>query len=97
MRTLVPRMAASIPQSEPGFCADDGSVDRDTVLAARSRARRPVQRGLFDRRAVREAEETRADETGAGPQVIEPGGSGCVPGTCSAQAPQPVLLLFVTS
>ena len=97
MHALVPRMAACIPARSPGWPPAGDGFDRDALLAAGLRARQPVQRGLFDRRALREAEETRADETGAGPQVIEPGGSGCVPGTCSAQAPQPVLLLFVTS
>jgi hypothetical protein len=83
MATLVPQMAAAIPtrRAEPARTG----TDRDRRIAARAQARKAVQRGLFDRRAEREAE---GDEAEA-----------AAPATSSAatQPPQPLLLLFVTS
>jgi len=97
MRTLVPRMAACIAQREPGIARDDAAFDRDALLAARSRARGPVQRGLFDRRTLRDADEAEPDTREAGrPARAAPGNERTAePG--AAPAPQPVLLLFVTS
>jgi len=97
MAELVPRMAASVlPRAaQPGALPD--GCDRDTRLAARSRTRRAVQRGLFDRRALCEAEEAEAEAA----QTCAVGGDrrhadtpGDVP---PAATPQPALLLFVTS
>ena len=82
MATLVPQMAAAIPAdlAEPARTG----TDRDRRIAARAQARKAVQRGLFDRRAEREAEGYEAE--------------AATPATASAptQPPQPVLLLFVT-
>ena len=84
LATLVPPMASAItPRGAQAEQAADG-FHRDRRLAARARDRRVVQRGLFDRRAEREAEESDADDAG-------------LSNNATAQAPQPVLLLFVTS
>jgi len=82
MAVLVPQMAAAISthRAEP---APTGT-DRDRRIAARTQARKAVQRGLFDRRAEREAE---GDEA----EAAAPASSSAAP-----QPPQPVLLLFVT-
>jgi superfamily II DNA or RNA helicase len=97
MAGLVPRMAASVPPgaAQPGACLE--GCDRDARLAARFRTRRAVQRGLFDRRALCEAEEAEAEAA----ETCAVGGDrrradtpGDVP---PAATPQPVLLLFVTS
>jgi superfamily II DNA or RNA helicase len=97
MRTLVPRLAASLAQREPGFARDDAAFNRDAQLAARSRARGPVQRGLFDRRTLREADEAEPDAREAGTPVGAARGNECAAEPGAAPAPQPVLLLFVTS
>jgi hypothetical protein len=94
MRTIVPRMAACIAQREPCIARDDAAFDRDTLLAARSRARGPVQRGLFDRRTLREAEPD-VREAGRPARAARGNERTAEPG--AAPAPQPVLLLFVTS
>ena len=83
MATLVPQMAAAIPAdlAEPARTGND----RDRRIAARALARTAVQRGLFDRRAEREAEGYEAE-------AATPASS-----SAATQPPQPVLLLFVTS
>jgi hypothetical protein len=92
MASLVPAMAEAIPRrSREAAPAGDGT-DRDARLAARLRHHRPVQRGLFDRRAVREAdsaEENAADEAG---RAGSP--NGCCGG--GRRHAEPVLLLFLT-
>ena len=82
MATLVPQMAAAIPtnRAEP----TSAGADRDQQIGARAQARKAVQRGLFDRRAERDAE---ADET----EAASPAAS-----SADVPPPQPVLLLFVT-
>jgi hypothetical protein len=84
LATLVPAMAAAIPPRGVEATRGNDDFDRDACLAARARTRRAVQRGLFERRAEREAEEDEAEA--AGPS-----------GNATAQPPQPVLLLLVTS
>ena len=83
LAALVPVMAAAIPpRALPGAHGRDG-FDRDARLAARTSARRAVQRGLFERRAEREADEAHAEAAGtSNADVTEP--------------PQPVLLAFLT-
>ncbi len=85
MATLVPRMAASIPKRHAEPARADSGTARDELLAARSRTRGEVQRGLFDRRAEREAEGVEAEVAAR------------TAGGAATQPPQPVLLLFVTS
>jgi len=79
MRTLVPRMAACIAQREPGIARDDAAFDRDALLAARSRARGPVQRGLFDRRTLRDADEAEPDTREAGRPARRRQGTSVLP------------------
>jgi superfamily II DNA/RNA helicase len=81
LAALVPAMAAAIPPRAAH--GSDGS-DRDRRLAARARTRRAVQRGLFDRRAERDADQAEAETARASDSA-------------TGQPPQPVLLLFVTS
>ena len=77
-------MAAAIPPRDlEGAHGRDG-FDRDARLAARASARRAVQRGLFERRSEREADEAEAEAAGPSNTVI-------------TEPPQPVLLLFLTS
>lgn len=84
LATLVPLMAAAIPpRGLPGAHGRDG-FHRDQRLAVRASARRAVQRGLFERRSEREADEDEAEA--AGPS-----------NTVTTEPPQPVLLLFLTS
>jgi superfamily II DNA/RNA helicase len=84
MATLVPVMAAAIPPRDlEGAHGRDG-FDRDRRLAARASARRAVQRGLFERRSEREADEADAEAAAPSNAVI-------------TEPPQPVLLLFLTS
>jgi hypothetical protein len=84
LATLVPVMAAAIPPRDlEGAHGGDG-FDRDQRLAAGASARRAVQRGLFERRSEREADEAEAEA--AGPS-----------NTVTTEPPQPVLLLFLTS
>jgi superfamily II DNA or RNA helicase len=85
MAALVPRMAAFIQIAPAAADRAGGGAARDELLAARARARGVIQRGLFDRRAEREAD---GDEAPAAA-----GTSSCA----AAQPPQPLLLLFVTS
>ena len=89
MRTLIPQMAAAILPRHLHAAQAGDPFDRDARLFARSRTRRPVQRGLFDRRAERDAEETDAEDQRAG-------GSDAADVT-TGETPQPVLLLFMTS
>jgi hypothetical protein len=92
MASVVPAMAAAIAPRVRAAPPGGDEPDRDARLAARLRHHRPVQRGLFDRRAVREAdsaEENAADEAGrAGPP------NGCCGG--GRRHAEPVLLLFLT-
>jgi superfamily II DNA or RNA helicase len=84
LATLVPVMAAAIPRRDlEGAHGRDG-FDRDRRLAARASARRAVQRGLFERRSEREADETEAEAAGPSNAVV-------------TEPPEPLLLLFVTS
>jgi hypothetical protein len=84
LATLVPVMAAAIPPRDlEGAHGRDG-FDRDRRLAARASARSAVQRGLFERRSEREADEAEAEAAGPSHTVI-------------TEPPQPVLLLFLTS
>ena len=84
LATLVPVMAAAIPPRDlEGAHGRDG-FERDARIAARASARRAVQRGLFERRSEREADEAEAEA--AGPS-----------NTVTTEPPQPVLLLFLTS
>jgi hypothetical protein len=97
MAGLVPQLAASVlPRAaQPGALPD--GCDRDARLAARARTRRAVQRGLFDRRALCEAEDAEAEAA----ETCAAGGDWCRAGTSGdvppADTPQPVLILFVTS
>ncbi|MFO7694213.1 MAG: helicase-related protein, partial [Vicinamibacterales bacterium] len=84
MAALVPLLAAAVPTSAADARRAGEGPNRDARLAARAKARRAVQRGLFDRRAEREAEGCEAEA--AAPTSA----------SAAAQAPQPVLLLFVT-
>jgi hypothetical protein len=98
MATLVPRLAAAIQQGDMHPEQGGQELDRDARLAARARARRAVQRGLFDRRAEREAEQVEVEAAGPSGQTADrraPGGN--IEDVTAGQAPQPVLLLFVTS
>jgi hypothetical protein len=85
MAALVPRMAASIPSRPAEPARAGGGSARDGLLAARAQTRCVAQRGLFDRRAEREAD--RDDDAPAAAHTL---------GSAAAQPPQPVLLLFVT-
>ena len=84
MTALVPQMAAAIAArcSEPARTGRGAT--RDERLAACARARSAVQRGLFDRRAERDADE---DEAPAAAVALD---------SAATQPPQPLLLLFVT-
>jgi hypothetical protein len=92
MASLVPAMAAAIARRPREVAPGGDESDRDARLIARSRHRRPVQRGLFDRRAVREAEVAEANA------AAETGPAGRNNGSCGAplQHAEPVLLLFLT-
>ena len=85
--TAVPEMAALVPPRHTAAGAPDQPFDRDALLTARLAERRSIQRGLFDRRAERDADDA-AEPPGpadhAGPDAAPP-------------APEPLLLLFVTS
>jgi superfamily II DNA or RNA helicase len=96
METLVPRMAGAIPRAGAAGAADDGTAGRDALLASRTLARRPVQRGLFERRALREAEETEASACETRLPAAAAPGSRRAAGAHAEPASQPVLLLFVT-
>jgi hypothetical protein len=83
LATLVPAMAAAILPRAEQISRGGNGISRDARLAARARTHRVVQRGLFERRAEREAEETEAGAAGPSDDAI-------------SQPPQLVLLLFVT-
>jgi hypothetical protein len=84
LATLVPVMAAAIARRDLEGAHGRYGFDRDRRLAARASARRAVQRGLFERRSEREADEAEAEAARSLGVVI-------------AEPPQPVLLLFLTS
>jgi len=86
MTTAVPMMAALIPPRPDATGSPDRTFDRDALLADRLMDRRAIQRGLFDRRAEREAD-------AAEPAVAV---DAAAPGT-AVPPPEPLLLLFVTS
>jgi superfamily II DNA or RNA helicase len=88
MASLIPAMAASIPPRAPDIPHGRDEFSRDAQLEQHARRRRTVQRGLFDRRALREAEAIEA-EGRADPNA----GTGGRP----LQVAEPVLLLFLTS
>lgn len=72
--------------------------DRDAHLADRARARRPIQRGLFDARAGREAEEQGACAPGSERSAAtQPGDTSQFGGEAGERAPRLELLLFITS
>jgi hypothetical protein len=83
LATLVPVMAAAIPPRDPEADHGRDGFDRDARIAARASARTAVQRGLFERRSEREADEAEAEAAGPLNAVI-------------TEPPQPVLLLFGT-
>ncbi len=85
MTALVPHMAAAIAARHPEPARTGRGAARDELLIARAQARRAVQRGLFDRRAERDADEDEAPEAAV---ALD---------SAATQPPQPVLLLFVTS
>jgi hypothetical protein len=93
---LVPQMANAIPPRPPLAVTACGGFDRDAWLTSRARTRQVVQRGLFDRRAEREADQAEAEAAGRRGQDKAPH-EACDPDDASAQPPQPVLLLFATS
>jgi hypothetical protein len=78
-------MAAAISRADARAPQPGAVVDRDARLAARAGMRGAVQRGLFDRRAEREAEQENQ-------AAVVPNTQAQIEG-----APEPVLLLFVTS
>ena len=87
MARLVPAMAASIPPRAHDAQHSRDEFNRDAHLDRHARRRRAVQRGLFDRRALREAEAGEAEgRAGAN------GASGGGP----RQMVEPLLLLFLT-
>jgi hypothetical protein len=86
MTTAVPRMAALIPTRPDATGGPDHGFDRDALLADRLMDRRAIQRGLFDRRAEREAD---AAEPAMAVDAAAPG--------AALPPPEPLLLLFVTS
>jgi len=83
----VPRMAALIPPLQAATGVPGQVFDRDALLEARAANRPAVQRGLFDRRAERDADDAAAEAVAAdagGPDTATP-------------PPEPLLLLFITS
>jgi hypothetical protein len=86
LTALVPRMAEAIPPLDVSAAEAAAEFDRDARLAGSASARRTVQRGLFDRRAEREAEDAESAAVTAGPS-----------GPAAGRTPRPVLLLFVTA
>ena len=87
MAAAVPRMATLIPPLQAAAGLPGPAFDRDALLAARTANRQAVQRGLFDRRAERDADDAAAQAVAAdaaGPDAAIP-------------PPEPLLLLFVTS
>jgi hypothetical protein len=88
MASVVPAMAGFAPP--PSIASDAGldASDRDALVLARLASRRPVQRGLFDHRAVNEAGIDNAAWPADGVDVA---------GAGQHAALEPLLLLFVTS
>ena len=95
LSTVVPAMAAAIKPRSVQAARDHGGSDRDARLAARARTRRAVQRGLFERRAEREADE--ADAAATVGQHEAPLADSAPSSSATSLQPEPVLLLFVTS
>jgi hypothetical protein len=85
MAAAVPRMAALIPPLHVTTRRSDRAFDRDALLAAHLADRRAVQRGLFDRRAERDAD---AAELAVAADPAAP--ANAIP------PPEPLLLIFVT-
>ena len=88
MASVVPAMAGSAPP--PSIASDAGldASDRDALVLARLASRKPVQRGLFDHRAVTEAGIDDAAWPADGVDVTGVGDRASI---------EPLLLLFVTS
>jgi hypothetical protein len=86
MAAAVPRMAALIPPLHAATKVPGQAFDRDALLAAHAANRQAVQRGLFDRRAERDADAAAQDVAAdaAGPDA-------------ATTPPEPLLLLFITS
>jgi hypothetical protein len=80
--------APSNGRIQPLNAGDEDGPGREARLVARRGARRAVQRGLFDRRAEREADADEAEGRC---------GAEAAPREAPPQEVQPVLLLFVTS
>ena len=97
LSVLVPRMAALIPPRTPPSCPFPEQRDRDARLAARCRARPVFQPGLFDRRALRKAEDAEAGAVETCARLAESFDAGDAAEAGSAPTPHPELLLFVTS
>ncbi|MGE5199559.1 MAG: hypothetical protein ACM3H9_07945, partial [Rhodospirillaceae bacterium] len=97
LATLVPAMAAAVPPPRAEAARGRSGFDRDAHLARLAATRRAVQRGLFERRAEREAEAAEADAaaTAGRHDAVHDGGGPS--GRDSAPPPEPALLLFVTS
>jgi hypothetical protein len=97
LATLVPAMAAAVPPPRAEAARGSRGFDRDAHLARLAATRRAVQRGLFERRAEREADAAEADAaaTGGRHEALRDGAGQ--PGRDSAPLPEPALLLFVTS
>jgi len=92
------RLAAEIRPRVTHAAAYAVAFDRDAAIAVRARSRRAVQRGLFDRRAEREAEdaESRSDAPRLPDETPDhPAARGA--GADAACVPRLELLLFVTS
>ncbi len=83
-----PFNAPSSGRIQPLNAGDEDGPGREARLVARRGARRAVQRGLFDRRAEREADTDEAEGRF---------GAEAAPREAPPQKAQPVLLLFVTS
>jgi superfamily II DNA or RNA helicase len=88
LATLVPQMARSIPAGQMQARPDGAGFDRDARAGALARTRQTVQRGLFDRRAERGADE---EEAGGRLDTADTADGALT------QEPRPALLLFVTS
>jgi hypothetical protein len=86
MTTAVPRMAALIPPHPAVGRTPDYTSERDARLAARMTDRRAIQRGLFDRRAERDADAEELD--------VAPDAAALV---ATVPPPEPLLLLFIAS
>jgi hypothetical protein len=87
MAAAVPRMATLVPPLRATPRVPDRAFDRDALLAARAANRQAVQRGLFDRRAEREADDAAGQAVAA--DAARP--------DAATPPPEPLLLLFITS